>query len=392
MSKRGRVKIGLVGLLPAICLLLLLGGLSLLPVSTGSASTGIQRNSANMIVAQETETVTPTGTVETSPLDTPSPAATSPLDTPTPSPTPTETNTPSPTPTPVVTIAPTPTPVSAPALLSFDSSSESIIVGEEVVLRWDVVNAAAITLSYDSVLEILPIETTTFAHSPLITTVYTLTASSGGGTLSRQLTVGVDPKVEPTAVPADSSSDSPLDPPLESPLDPPLESPLDKPTETPPDEPTATEPPPPTESPTPTLTPLPTNTAAPTNTATPTATPTPTSTPTNTLIPTLIPLSTTKPIGLTLTPLAFEKSVTGDDSGNLGMDRLGFGDGNNVDAGRATSTRLRYIWYYIVVSLCILLPLLLLSLLLLFWWLGDRRVRYAHDDDLLEDLLDDGRN
>jgi len=366
MKMRRGTKFSFAGLLIGLCLLFVFGGLLSLSAihSAEDVAASTQVDSVNLIRAQATitgtVTVTPTATITQVVTNTPEatvtpvPTVNSPLNTPTSTATPTPTatfipsdtptGTPTFTPTPVVTLAPTETAVSAPALLSFKSDPASIAVGNTVELNWEIIGASAITLTYDDVQEVIGIDSTSFMHTPLVTTTYTLTLRNPGGMVSRKVTVGVSAN-------APDAFASPLEQPaFNSPLDPPaFDSPLNLPTETP------------TEIPqTPTMAPSPTETA--------TSTFTPTPLPSRTFTPTPRRTATAQPIGLTLTPLKPGNTT----DGTISVDGL-----LNWDAEIETtrSERLRYVWYYILFSICVLLPLLLIALALLFWLVGSRRER-----------------
>ncbi|MFY9341650.1 MAG: hypothetical protein WAT39_04125 [Planctomycetota bacterium] len=102
---------------------------------------------------------------------------------------------------PAVTPAPDPVPVPDPdppppaAVLSFTSSTDSMIPGAAVVLSWEVRDAETVTLDPFG-----PVAGNVIQLSPIVTTTYTLRVSSAAGSDSANLTVVVD---APTSVPAD---------------------------------------------------------------------------------------------------------------------------------------------------------------------------------------------
>ena len=137
---------------------------------------------ADRITVTSTPTATPTNTPTSTPTGRP---------TLTPTNTTTFTPSPSPTPTPTQTSsAPSPCP-GAPVISSFTASLTSITPGQSATLSWGAVaNATSVEIDHGVGGVATP---GARAVSPDTTTTYTLTARGCGGTITRQVTITVNP-------------------------------------------------------------------------------------------------------------------------------------------------------------------------------------------------------
>jgi len=137
-----------------------------------------------------TVTSTPTSTPTATPTNTPT---STPTGRPTLTPTNTATFTPSPSPTPTPTqTSPAPSPCpGAPVISSFTASPNSITPGQSATLSWGAVaNATSVEIDHGVGGVATP---GARAVSPDTTTTYTLTARGCGGTITRQVTITVNP-------------------------------------------------------------------------------------------------------------------------------------------------------------------------------------------------------
>lgn len=89
-------------------------------------------------------------------------------------------------------------PVTGPFIKGFLANPARISQGEQTVLQWDTVNAT--TTSINQGVGPQPLSTKSVLVTPTATTTYTLTASDGTTTVTRQVTVIVDPVVNPAVL------------------------------------------------------------------------------------------------------------------------------------------------------------------------------------------------